>query len=263
MKIITLLTDFGKKDSYVAQMKGIASSITNARIIDITHEIKPHNTREAAYILRTAAPYYPNGTIHVAVVDPGVGSQRKGLIITTKKHILIGPDNGILMPTSHHLGEFTIYEIKNHNYTNTNQSNTFHGRDIFMPIAAHITNGIPFDQFGTQTKTYVDLDFGKAELYQDTIKGKVIYIDHFGNIITNIPKTLITNVIKTDEIKEITIGEKQVKLPFVKSYSFVKKHSLLMTIGSQNFLEISMNQGNAAKKLSIKNDDEVTIQSFQ
>lgn len=260
MKIITLLTDFGTKDSYIAQMKGIAASITNARIIDITHDITPQNIREAAYTLRTAVPYYPIGTTHVVVVDPEVGSNRKGLVITTKKHILIGPDNGVLMPAAHYLSEFKIYEIINRNYFNKEQSNTFHGRDIFMPIAAHITNGVPFDQIGTQTTTYVDLDFGKGELYQDTIKGKIIYIDHFGNIITNISQSLIDSTVKIGEIKKVTIGKNQIELPLVKSYSFVKKQGLLMTIGSSNFLEISINQGNAARKLAVKEDDEVTIQ---
>ena len=101
MKIITFLTDFGTKDGYVAQMKGVALSITDARLIDITHDIIPHNIREGAFTLRSVVPYYPTGTVHVAVVDPGVGTERKSILITTRKHILIGPDNGLLMPAAH------------------------------------------------------------------------------------------------------------------------------------------------------------------
>ncbi len=113
MKRITFLTDFGTKDGYVAQMKGVASSITDARLLDITHEVAPQNIREGAFILWATAPFFPVGTVHVVVVDPGVGMERKGLIITTKKQILVGPDNGILLPTAHLLGDFIVYEITN------------------------------------------------------------------------------------------------------------------------------------------------------
>jgi len=108
MNRITFLTDFGTKGAYVAQMKGVVLGITDARIIDITHEVSAHNFREGAFLLWTTAPFFPMGTIHVAVVDPGVGTERKGLIITTRKQILIGPDNGILLPTGHLLGDFVV-----------------------------------------------------------------------------------------------------------------------------------------------------------
>jgi len=188
MQIISFMTDFGTKDNYVSQMKAVASEITDARLIDITHEITPHNIREGAYTLRGAAPYFPTGTVHVAVIDPGVGTERRGLLITTSKHILIGPDNGILMPTAHHLGNFIVYEIQNKKYMLDSISSTFHGRDIFTPIAAHITNGVVFEEIGPKIDDFVDLDFGNGEINKSTAKTQVIYIDRFGNIITNLQK---------------------------------------------------------------------------
>ncbi|MDH7517251.1 MAG: S-adenosyl-l-methionine hydroxide adenosyltransferase family protein [Candidatus Thermoplasmatota archaeon] len=259
MKIITLLTDFGSKDGYVAQIKGVISFITDARIIDITHDVTPHNIREAAFILRNTSPYYPIGTVHLAVVDPGVGTDRKGLIITTKSQILIGPDNGVLIPAAKFLGDLTVYEIKNNEYMLKNVSNTFHGRDIFAPIAAHIVNGVSFDKLGDKTKNFVDLDFGETCMSKKDITGKVVYLDHFGNIITNIDGTSVKEVLDYNKKIKLSINNKPREAVFVKSYGFTKKGQLLATIGSSNYLEISINQGNAAQKLNAKPDDKIKI----
>jgi len=259
MKRITFLTDFGTKDGYVAQMKGVVSSITDARLLDITHEISPHNIREGAFILWATAPFFPVGTVHVAVVDPGVGTERKGLIITTKKQIFVGPDNGILLPTAHLLGDFVVYEITNPRYMIHPLSRTFHGRDIFAPVAAYIANGIPFGEIGIKTSHFVDLQFGLGEHRGDRIVGKVVYIDRFGNLITNIPSDIVPD---TAEQKGITIisGDRQWEhLPFVQSYGFTKKNEVLLTIGSNHFLEISVNQGNAAHSLGLQPDSEIHL----
>jgi S-adenosylmethionine hydrolase len=259
MKRITFLTDFGTKDGYVAQMKGVASSITDASLMDITHEVSPHNIREGAFILWTTAPFFPVGSVHVAVVDPGVGTERKGLIITTKKQILIGPDNGILLPTAHLLGDFVVYEITNPKYMIHPLSRTFHGRDIFAPVAAYITNGVPFSEIGTKTTHFVDLQFGLGEHRGDRIIGKVIYIDRFGNLMTNIPGDIVPGV---DEQKNITMvsGDRTWgNLPFVPSYGYTKKDDLLLTIGSNHFLEISINQGNASQQVGLHLDDEIQL----
>jgi S-adenosyl-L-methionine hydrolase (adenosine-forming) len=259
MTRITFLTDFGTKDGYVAQMKGVASSITDARLIDITHEVTPHNVREGAFILWATAPYFPVGTVHVAVVDPGVGTERKGLIITTKKQILVGPDNGLLLPTAHLLGDFVVYEITNPKYMIHPLTRTFHGRDIFAPVAAYISRGIPFSTIGTQTVHFVDLQFLLGEHQGDRIVGKILYIDRFGNLITNIPSDILP---KDIEQKTITVlsGDKQWEhLPFVFSYGFAKQGGILLTTGSNRFLEISINQGNAAQVLGIKEDADIQL----
>ena len=135
------------------------------------------------------------GTVHVAVVDPGVGMERKGLIITTKKQILVGPDNGILLPTAHLLGDFVVYEITNPKYMIHPLSRTFHGRDIFAPVAAYIAKGIPFGEIGTKTTHFVDLQFSLGEHRGDRIVGKVMYVDRFGNLITNIPSDILPRML--------------------------------------------------------------------
>jgi S-adenosylmethionine hydrolase len=259
MKIITFLTDFGMKSGYVAQMKGVASSITDARFVDITHDIRPHDIREGAFVLQTTVSHFPVGSVHVAVVDPGVGTDRKGIIVTTKSHVLIGPDNGLLMPAAHYLGDFTVYEITNSRYLLNFISNTFHGRDVFAPVAAHITNGVAFEKIGRKTSDFVDMDFGRGEINDKTATGKVIYIDRFGNIITNIEGIKLVEVLGYGKKIMVSIGDKQKEVIFVKSYGFVKKGQILATIGSSNYIEIGINKGDAAEKLNVKPDEEIKI----
>jgi S-adenosylmethionine hydrolase len=259
MRRITFLTDFGTKEGYVAQMKGVVSSITDARILDITHEVSPHNVREGAFILWATAPFFPLGTIHVAVVDPGVGTERKGLLITTKKQILVGPDNGILLPTAHLLGDFVVYEITNPKYMIHPLSRTFHGRDIFAPVAAYIARGVPFGDIGTQTTHFVDLQFPLGEHRGDRIVGKVLYVDRFGNLITNIPRDILPNDFEQKKITVISGSRQWDQIPFVSSYGYAKQGELLITIGSNHFLEISVNQGNAAQTVGLQADSEVQL----
>lgn len=261
MKIITFLTDFGTKSGYPAQMKGVVSSIaSDVRSVDITHDITPQDIREGAFVLLTTVPYFPVGTVNVAVVDPGVGTERSGLIITTRSQILIGPDNGLLIPVARHLGDFIVYKITNSKYMLDSVSNTFHGRDIFTPVAAHIINGVPFEEIGNITNEFVNLDFGRGEITNKSALGKIIYIDRFGNIITNIDGIRLRAALDYDKKIMAFIGNnKQKEIMFVKSYNFVKKGQILATIGSSNFLEFGVNQGNAAKKLKVKPDDGVKI----
>jgi hypothetical protein len=259
MKIITFLTDFGIGSGYVAQMKGVASSITDARLIDIAHNIIPHDIRMGAFLLRASVSYFPVGSVHVAVVDPGVGTERKGIVITTRSQVLVGPDNGLLIPAARFLGDFVAYEITNQEYMFHPVSDTFHGRDIFTPVAAHIVNGVPFEKIGKRVHEYVDLDFGAGEITDRTALGKIIFIDRFGNIITNIHGDRLRKVLSYDTQIMIFIGEKRLEIPFVKSYDFVKKGRPLATIGSSNYFEIGINQGNAARKLNVKPDGEIKL----
>jgi S-adenosylmethionine hydrolase len=259
MRRITFLSDFGTKDGYVAQMKGVVSSITDARLIDITHEIAPHNVREGAFILWTTAPYFPVGTVHVAVVDPGVGTERKGLVITTKKQILVGPDNGLLLPAAHLLNDFVVYEITNPKYMLHPLSRTFHGRDIFAPVAAYISRGVPFSEIGTPTSHFVDLEFRLGEHQGDRIVGKILYVDRFGNLITNIPSDILPKDIEGKSLTIVSGGGKWEHLPFVSAYGFVQKGSVCLTVGGNHFLEVSVNQGNAAETLGLQGDADLLL----
>jgi S-adenosylmethionine hydrolase len=234
-------------------------SLTDAYLIDITHEISSHAIREGGFILRAVVPFYPVGTVHVAVVDPGVGTKRRGLIVTTKEHIFVGPDNGLLMPAAHLLGDITVYEISNPRYMLPSVSSTFHGRDIFTPVAAYITRGVPFTDFGPKITDAVDLDFIQPTITNDKIVGKVIHIDHFGNIITNIDESAISRVANFDQNLRISFGTTQQELPFVRSYGHVQKGEALATIGGFRYLEISINQGNAAEQLHVSLDDDIDV----
>lgn len=255
MQRITLLTDFGTKDGYVAQMKGVIASITDARVIDITHEVSPQNVREGAFVLWTTAPFFPVGTVHIAVVDPGVGTQRKGLIIATKKQVLVGPDNGLLLPTAHLLGDFTVYEITNPKYMIHPLSRTFHGRDIFAPVGAYIARGVAFQDIGTITTHYVDLRFAVGEHRGDRLVGKILYIDRFGNLITNIPEEILPKE-TAGKTFSLVVGERRWEhLPFVEAYGFVQPGVVLLTVGSSHFLEIGVNKGSAAQTLGLNVDD--------
>lgn len=259
MKLITFLSDFGSKSNYVPQMKGVAHSMTNAKTVDITHDITPHNIREGAFVLYSSIPFFPKGSVHVAVVDPGVGTYRRGIVVTTPSQIFIGPDNGLLIPAARNLGDFRVYEIKNQSLMKNPVSSTFHGRDVFSPVAAHILNGVLFDSIGPIVKDYVDLDFGNFEISEKSAKGKIIYIDSFGNIVTNVDGLKLRSVLDYDKNVTVFIGTDNFKAKFVKSYNFVKKGELLTAIGSCNLFEIALNQGNAAKKLNVKPDDDVKV----
>lgn len=259
MKLMTMLSDFGSKSNYVPQMKGIALSMSEVSIVDITHDITPHNIREGAYVLKTSIPYFPVGTVHIGVVDPGVGSNRRGIVVVTNTHILVGPDNGLLIPAANELGNFTVYEIKNPRLMLRNVSNTFHGRDIFTPVAAHILNGVYFEEIGPMIKDFINLDFGKSEITRKTATGKVIYVDNFGNIITNIEGNKLQNIMDYDKKIMLYVGKKQKKMSFVKTYGAVKQGEFLATIGSSNLLEFSINQGDAGKKLGVKPGEKIKI----
>ncbi len=259
MRTITLLTDFGMNNGYVAQMKGVITGVSDARIIDVSHEVTSHAVREAAFILQTIVPYYPVGTVHVVVVDPGVGTDRRGIIVATRSHMLVGPDNGVLIPAARFLGDFVVYEITNKEYMLKEISNTFQGRDVFASIAAYITRGVAFETIGKQITDYVDLNFGHAEFTENAVTGKVIFVDRFGNIITNIPGVMLKEMILYGTQVMVSVGNHSQLMPFVKSYGFVGKNQILATIGSSHYLEISVNQGNAAQMLSVKEDDEVKL----
>ncbi len=259
MKCIAFLSDFGLKDGYVAQMKAAALNICDASFLDITHMVAPQNIYEAAFILRTTCPFLPRGTVVVAVVDPGVGTTRKGLVITTKNHILVGPDNGLLVPAAYQEGDFFVYEITNQKLFNRSVSSTFHGRDIFAPVAAHILNGVPFTDIGHRIADFVDLQFEDATFKDGSIVGKILYVDRFGNLITNISQQLIQEHIEYGKKLHIRTDAGILDVVYTPSYGFVPQGSFLMTIGSTGFLELAIHQGNAAATLNLKPNDAVHI----
>ena len=251
-RIITLLTDFGLQDPFVGIMKGvILNIIPNAHIIDISHNIRSHNILEGAFVLFQSYSYFPKGTTHIAVVDPGVGSNRKKLIIKTSDYMFVVPDNGIASLITD-IKEAEIFEITNRWYFLNDVSDTFHGRDIFAPVGAYLAKGVKPEKISTRIKEIETLSLPNLEIKGNRGIGTVIYIDKFGNIITNIKKGCF------NDIKSIDIKSKKIT-KVSKSYNSVEQGRILAIYGSSNLLEISMNKENAAEKMNIKIGDKINF----
>jgi len=257
--IITLTTDFGLKDPYVAEMKAVILSICpNAQIIDITHQIEKFNVRMGAYTLACATPYFPKGTIHVAVVDPGVGTKRRPLLIETEKDFFIGPDNGVSALAAKAQRIRHVYEISNRNFMLPHVSNTFHGRDIFAPAAAHIANGVSPSELGPEVEDIVVPEFSKLVKKKNAVIGEVLHVDSFGNIITNFEEKEL-KLMGTSGTVNVKLKNRLLKLKLCKAYAETPPKQPLAIIGSHNFLEIAINQGNAAEKFKAKTGDKITL----
>jgi len=258
-KIIALTTDFGLKDPYAAEMKAVILSISpKTRIVDITHKIEKFNIRMGAYTLVAACPYFPKGTIHVAVIDPGVGTKRKAILIQTRNSYFIGPDNGVLALVAKSQGIKHIYKIENPKFMLPRISNTFHGRDIFAPAAAYLANGISPSEFGPEMRKIVTPKFAKITKTKTTLTGEIIHIDSFGNIITNLREE-DCEIMGMKNTVNLELKDTRLKLRLCKAYSEVKAQQPLAIIGSHNFLEISINQGNAAETFQTRVGDKVRL----
>jgi S-adenosylmethionine hydrolase len=259
-----LLTDFGLKDPYAAEMKAIILNLCpNARIIDISHLIEKFNVCMGAFILASASPYFPKGTIHVVVVDPGVGTKRRALLVETEEAFCIGPDNGVLMLAAKKQKIKHVYSITNKQYMLPKVSHTFHGRDIFAPAAAHLAKGCRPDTFGPEIKDYLVPKFAEPRLSRRELTGQVLHIDDFGNIITNISKSHLEKIGVTEGSRlRIRLEKKIVRIEFGSTYGEAKAKSALALIGSHDFLEVAVNQGNASKQFNSKTGDDVVLSLF-
>ena len=264
--LITLLSDFGLKDPYVAEMKAVITGISpDARIVDITHSIDKFNLRMGAFILASTIRYFPEGTIHVAVVDPGVGTKRRAIIVQTERYFCVGPDNGLLMLAAESDGIKRVYAIVDSKFMLPRISSTFHGRDVFAPVAAHLANGTPPKKFGPEIKDYDKPRFVKPALQADgELAGEVLHIDDFGNLITNIMSKDLEKV-GIEAARPLTIRLKDIslRLSFCGTYGEVPLRSTLALIGSHDFLEIAVNQGNASRKLKVRVGDAVIVSQAQ
>ncbi|MCJ2530888.1 MAG: S-adenosyl-l-methionine hydroxide adenosyltransferase family protein [Candidatus Thermoplasmatota archaeon] len=249
MPLITLLSDFGP-GKYVATMKGVILSINpEATLVDLDHDIPAQNVREGAFVLGAVVPYYPSA-IHLAVVDPEVGGPRRPLVIEGEKGILVGPDNGLLLPAAATFGDFTAYELSNVEYRLPEVSHTFHGRDIFAPAAAHLSLGVEPSEMGKAVRSLVELDFGEYMVTEDVIRGEILFEDRFGNLITNVPQEALpswTSLGGSYSLEASTIHE----VPFVKSYTAHDPGKALLTLSSDGYLEIAVNWGNARETVGL------------
>ena len=254
--MITLTTDFGLKDPYVAEMKGVILSINpKALIIDITHDVEKFNIRMGAFMLASAAPYFPKGTINIAVIDPGVGTKRRAIIIQTKKDYFIGPDNGVLMLAAHNHGIEHIYQITNQKYMLPKISNTFHGRDIFAPAAAHLNKATDPSEFGPEITDTTRPAFTAIDNKDGILIGEILHVDGFGNLITNLNQQALLQA----KTVKINLHHVSLQLELAKTYAQTKPQEPLALIGSHGFLEIALNQANFAEKHRVRAGDRIEV----
>jgi S-adenosylmethionine hydrolase len=269
--IITLTTDFGLTDAYVAAMKGVILSINpEANIIDICHTIKPQNIAQAAFVLSTASSFFPSGTIHVVVVDPGVGTERRAVILKIPTACFVAPDNGVLsyvvsehlvkpgVAARQHLAELgpgvEAVAITRPEFWRQPVSATFHGRDIFAPVAARLSLGQPPLEFGDKMTTLTVLPIPRLHKQANgSLVGHILHIDSFGNLITNIKRHDLP------ETREAIVVEVSGRLIKGLSRTYAESQGLLALIGSSDHLEISLKEGNASTYLNARVGDEVKI----
>jgi S-adenosylmethionine hydrolase len=246
-RVITLLTDFGTADYFVGAVKGAILTVNpRAVIVDITHEIPPQDIAAGAFTLLAAYKTFPAGTVHVAVVDPGVGSTRRPIIVSANEQVFVGPDNGLFTYICDRESSHRVFHVTSDRYFRPDPSTTFHGRDIFAPVGAALSNGVALEEFGVEIDDAVRLPSLEKPL-------RIIHIDRFGNCVTNLRRSEYQGQIEALEVNGTTICE------FRQFYGEGSANTLFGIWGSAGFLEISVNGGSAAKKLDVRVGEEVFL----
>lgn len=269
-QIITFTSDFGSRDGYAAIVKGVINSLnSNARVVDVSHEVEPWNVGEAAWIIYNAYKFFPRGTVHLVVVDPAVGSGQRRLLLSNGHHFFVGPDSGVFShlirdPVGGNFdGEETsrearweVFELTESSYWLANLSTTFHARDLFGPVAAHLANGESHDSFGPaiDLASLNYLPVAVIEQSNENLLGEVLYIDRFGNLITNIPSAMVADQSECFVKDELAGG-------IVTTYSSKKAGQVVAFRGSHGFIEVAAYQGRADDKLNAGVGDRVTMKS--
>lgn len=249
MGIITLLTDFGFEDPYVGIMKGVILGLNpTASLVDLTHLVGPGNIYQAAHALRASFPFFPPATIHLAVVDPGVGTDRRPILVKSRNHLFVGPDNGLFWPVISADPDAVIIHLTKREYFLPTISHTFHGRDVFSPVAAHLTLGVDPYKMGEIIRDPIMLARMEPVRKKDALIGRTLKVDHFGNIITNIHQEALTRFLGNRKAVIQVAGE-TIK-GIVKTFADGMKGELLALIGSTGHLEIAVNSGRADRKLA-------------
>jgi hypothetical protein len=256
--IITLTTDFGTCDPYVAAMKGVILTLNpTARIVDVLHQIPPQGIRQAALCVAAIHSYFPAGTIHVAVVDPGVGSERRLLCVSMHNHIFLAPDNGLLSWTARGASAIECFALTEQRFWRSRVSATFHGRDILAPVAAHLSRGVSPDQLGLRVHDWVELPWPAPLRTRGQLRGEVLAIDCFGNLITNISKSDLVSQSGTGERMSCG-GVSGIRI--VQTYAAAAVSELVAVIGSMDLVEIAVRNGNAAERLGASAGIPVIVQ---
>ena len=247
--MITLLSDFGSTSPYPAEMKLTLAALTDAVLMDITHDVPPHDVRTGAYLLRAVAPHASAGTVHLAVVDPGVGTGRRALIIQSGGQCFVGPDNGLLLPATRRVGAPRAFVITDEALIRTVRSSTFHGRDLFAPAAAQLARGTPPEALGAPAPEVIDLDLGRGQRENGTLLGTVLYVDPFGNVVTNIPADLLP---PPGRRVEVQVGSRRLRGTVRSTYGESARGALVIVPGSDACVEIAVREGHAARRVGAR-----------
>lgn len=243
--IVALLTDFGTRDAYVGAMKGAVLNVCpDVTLVDLTHDIPPHDVRAGARALAAAVPYYPDGTIFVAVVDPGVGSARRAIAADTGAHRFVGPDNGVFSAAFDLHAPKTIVELTDRRYQRPTVSRTFEGRDRFAPVAGHLARGLAVASLGRRVHGFERLTWPVPAVSPDGVTGVVEDVDRFGNLVSNIPSSAVEALVTAGPI-DITLGAHAVPR-LVATYAEAGPGEVCALVGSTDRLEIAVNGGSAA-----------------
>lgn len=261
MHLITLTTDFGTRDGFAGTMKGVVIGINpSATVVDLTHEIPPGDIRAGAFVLMAACRYFPKGAVHVAVVDPGVGSRRRAIAVQTANGWFVGPDNGLLSWALARERIRTIRQLENARYFLEPVSRTFHGRDVFAPVAAHLSRGVAAARLGRGLKDFLRLPWPEPARRGQEIRGAIVYVDHFGNAITNIDAALLP----VDEKAACEVaGKRKLRCGLAAFYGAVPVGRPVALMGSSGFLEIAVNGRSAARRYGLKTGDAVMVRPWK
>ncbi|UCF05720.1 MAG: SAM-dependent chlorinase/fluorinase [bacterium] len=261
--IIALLTDFSWHNWYIGVMKGVVLGINpDARIVDLSHDVSSQDVREGSFILGNSFAYFPEGTIFLCVVDPGVGGKRKNLIVQTELHYFVAPDNGILSSIFEKGRVKKVYHVRPGSYTLDLRGRTFLGRDIFAPIAAHLSVGVPPSEMGEELTSVLTVPAEKPFVNREgQVAGRAVYVDTFGNIITNIDEEYLSSVYANGipwEECTIRVGGKSIR-GLKRYYAQGDRGKLMALINSWGFLEIAINRGSAFQHLGLKEKKSLEI----
>lgn len=253
-RVITLTTDFGLGDPYVAMMKGVILSINpGVQVVDISHQIRAGSIIQAASLVYETFPFFPEGTVHVAVVDPGVGSERRLIGLEAGGHFFVGPDNGIFWPVIEDYEEITIIQLTEKAYFLPSISHTFHGREIFAPVAAHLSSGVDLGRMGSRVHDPVKLKVPKPRKEGEMLYGQITRVDNFGNLITNIHRTDLEAFVESGK-PLIQVGDLTIK-ELSPIYADVEEGEALALINSSDWLEIAVNLGRASQYVGLPSEE--------
>jgi S-adenosylmethionine hydrolase len=252
MPVVTLLTDFGTADGFVAAMKGVVLAIApDAGLVDVAHDIAPGDIEAGAWVLSQYWNLFPQGTVHVAVIDPGVGGARRAIALAADDRFVVAPDNGLVTYVVRAAASWRCVEVGEPHYMRPAPSATFHGRDIFAPVAAHLARGVGLERMGPVLDGPRMLDVQPAEKAEGEIRGRIAHVDRFGNLITDIPADWVDEAWRF-AVKGHAVGGLR------RTYSDVDRGELVAVIGSMGTLEIAAREASAAEALGVARGDPVT-----